>query len=57
MGLEVTVLVVLLSRCSYMTVDRAGERGGESDRRRGAVRGKKVREMERRQEKAEVTGR
>lgn len=41
MGLEVTVLVVLLSRCSYMTVDRAGERGGESDRRRGAVREKK----------------
>lgn len=40
MGLEVTVLVVLLL-CSYMTVDRAGERGGESDRRRGAVRGKK----------------
>lgn len=29
MGLEVTVLVVLLSRCSYMTAER--ERNGERE--------------------------
>ena len=48
MGLEVTVLVVLLSRCSYMTEEREKERqrGGGWDVGRGAVSGKELEKWE-----------
>lgn len=53
MGLEVTVLVVLLSRCSYMTEEREKERGG------GWVSVEEVwwvKKRERNGRKTEVTG-
>ena len=48
MGLEVTVLVVLLSRCSYMTEEREKERqrGGGRDVGRGAVSRKELEKWE-----------
>lgn len=59
MGLEVTVLVVLLSWCSYMTEEREKdrERGGGWDGGRGVVGEKEREKMEGRQEETEVTGR
>lgn len=57
MGLEVTVLVVLLSWCSYMTEERKRERARELDGRKvDEAVSEKARGVEERRGETEVTG-